>query len=228
MVVTCATLSCQGLQNAVICITVPRRYQIQRLSLRHIQPLICASAAFSERQSVQGKVANCVSQGWGDVYYFCGSNMDFCNCSMQWNYRGWLKAIILWNFVLSASVALQKLIIQAGFKGLLPGQSYCIYCKLVTTPSIRGTPWLGVYMLRQKLLRLVECPYIHWSHKKTFVICTPTAFSSQAWSYLWDEWWQHHPCYNLFPRYCISSHWQANNNFTVRALHHGGRGRSGD
>ena len=33
-----------------------------------------------------------------------------------------MKAFILWNFVLSIAVALQKFIIQAGLKGLLPGQ----------------------------------------------------------------------------------------------------------
>ena len=57
------------------------------------------------------------------MYYFCGSKLEYCGCDMRWNTEGWIKAFILWNFVLSVSVGLQKLAIQAGLKGLLPGES---------------------------------------------------------------------------------------------------------
>lgn len=62
-------------------------------------------------------------QGWGDVYYFCGEKLEYCTCDMRWNLQGWSKAFILWNFILSAAVAAQKLCIHAGLKGLLPGKA---------------------------------------------------------------------------------------------------------
>ena len=68
------------------------------------------------------RLMSILTQGWGDVYYFCGSRLEYCACDMRWNYEGWIKAFILWNFVLSVSVGLQKLAIQAGLKGLLPGE----------------------------------------------------------------------------------------------------------
>ena len=64
----------------------------------------------------------CCTQSWGDVYLFCGNSMRYCNCDMRWNLRGWVKAAVLWNFVLSSSLAVQKLVIQAGLNGLLPGK----------------------------------------------------------------------------------------------------------
>ena len=56
------------------------------------------------------------------MYLFCGNSMRYCNCDMRWNLRGWVKAAVLWNFVLSSSLAVQKLVIQAGLNGLLPGK----------------------------------------------------------------------------------------------------------
>ena len=76
----------------------------------------------SERSSKQTVRA----QGWGDVYYFCGSQGRYCSCDMRWNLAGWYKAAVLWNFVLTTSLAIQKLLIQEGLKGLLPGQD-CHY-----------------------------------------------------------------------------------------------------
>ena len=60
---------------------------------------------------------------WSDVYFFCGPNLEFCSCNLDWNTEGWMKAIVLWNFVLSSTLALQKLLIEVGLQGLLPGQS---------------------------------------------------------------------------------------------------------
>lgn len=34
---------------------------------------------------------------------------------------GWLKAGVIWNFVLSAALGLQRLAVQIGLDGLLPG-----------------------------------------------------------------------------------------------------------
>lgn len=62
-----------------------------------------------------------LSQGWGDIYYFCGSHMQYCEPSFNWNLWGWAKAVIMWNFVLSSALGLQKLAIQFGLDGLLPG-----------------------------------------------------------------------------------------------------------
>lgn len=57
----------------------------------------------------------------GDVYFFCGPQMQYCTCGFRWNLAGWSKAFILWNFVLSAALGVQRLIIQLGLCGLLPG-----------------------------------------------------------------------------------------------------------
>lgn len=27
-------------------------------------------------------------QGWGDVFFFCGSELQFCTCSIAWNVLG--------------------------------------------------------------------------------------------------------------------------------------------
>lgn len=75
-------------------------------------------------------------QGWGDVYYFCGSKFEYCKCDMRWNHEGWIKAFILWNFVLSVSVGMQKLAIQAGLKGLLPGELTAISAMLHVSLAI--------------------------------------------------------------------------------------------
>jgi hypothetical protein len=61
------------------------------------------------------------AQSWGDVYYFCGPDLRFCTCDFRWNLAGWGKALVLWNFVLSSALGLQKLAIRLGLDGLLPG-----------------------------------------------------------------------------------------------------------
>ena len=60
-------------------------------------------------------------QGWGDVYFFCGLQMEYCTCNFKWNLQGYAKGLSLFNFVLSAALVLQKLIIHVGLGGLLPG-----------------------------------------------------------------------------------------------------------
>ena len=60
-------------------------------------------------------------QGWGDVYYFCGKDFQYCTCEFRWNFAGYHKAFVLWNFVLTAALALQKLAIHVGLQGLSPG-----------------------------------------------------------------------------------------------------------
>ncbi len=44
------------------------------------------------------------AQSWADVYYFCGSDLQYCTCDFTWNARGWGKALLLWNFVLTAAL----------------------------------------------------------------------------------------------------------------------------
>ncbi len=55
--------------------------------------------------------------------------MQYCEPSFSWNLRGWAKAAVMWSFVLSAALGLQKLAIQVCLDGLLPGMfcdlSYC-------------------------------------------------------------------------------------------------------
>jgi hypothetical protein len=64
----------------------------------------------------------------GDVYFFCGPQMQYCTCGFRWNVAGWAKAFILWNFVLSAALGVQRLIIQLGLCGLLPGEIAVVCC----------------------------------------------------------------------------------------------------
>lgn len=54
---------------------------------------------------------------------------------MRWSALGWAKAAIVWNFVLSAALGLQKLAIQLGLKGLLPGE------EVVTKESFISIAW---------------------------------------------------------------------------------------
>ena len=56
------------------------------------------------------------------MYYFCGADMRFCTCDFKWNLAGWRKAFILWNFILTTALGLQKLAIKVGLNGLLPGR----------------------------------------------------------------------------------------------------------
>ena len=70
-------------------------------------------------------------QGWGDVYFFCGLQMEYCTCNFKWNLQGYAKGLSLFNFVLSAALVLQKLIIHVGLGGLLPGglQRLALSCR---------------------------------------------------------------------------------------------------
>ncbi|CAK0750091.1 hypothetical protein CVIRNUC_001963 [Coccomyxa viridis] len=74
-------------------------------------------------------------KGWGDVYYFCGSDMRFCTCDFKWNWAGWRKAFTLWNFILTTALGLQKLAIKVGLNGLLPGE------EVVTKESFVSVCW---------------------------------------------------------------------------------------
>lgn len=70
------------------------------------------------------------------MYYFCGSQGRYCSCDLRWNLAGWYKAAVLWNFVLTSSLAVQKLVIQEGLKGLLPGQDDTGCCCNSGTPIL--------------------------------------------------------------------------------------------
>lgn len=61
------------------------------------------------------------AQGWSSVYFFCGTDLQYCTCGFKWNVRGWIKAAVLWQFILSAGLGLQRLVIEVGLNGLLPG-----------------------------------------------------------------------------------------------------------
>ena len=79
----------------------------------------------------QWRQASSPFQGWGDVYYFCGSDMRFCTCDFKWNWAGWRKAFTLWNFILTTALGLQKLAIKVGLNGLLPGRQRIIGCAYI-------------------------------------------------------------------------------------------------
>ncbi|GIL76693.1 hypothetical protein Vretimale_8764 [Volvox reticuliferus] len=74
-------------------------------------------------------------KGWQSVYYFCGHELQYCTCNFRWNVWGWIKAVVLWNFVLTATLGAQALIIQAGLGGLLPGE------EAVTRESVISICW---------------------------------------------------------------------------------------
>ena len=85
-------------------------------------------------------------QGWGDVYYFCGADMRFCTCDFKWNLAGWRKAFILWNFILTTALGLQKLAIKVGLDGLLPGKAFLasLLLSLLLGPIPPLTQWPAV------------------------------------------------------------------------------------
>uniref|UniRef100_A0A7R9VBC0 RING-type domain-containing protein n=1 Tax=Chlamydomonas euryale TaxID=1486919 RepID=A0A7R9VBC0_9CHLO len=74
-------------------------------------------------------------RGWGDVYFFCGRRLQYCTCGFRWNALGWVKATVLWNFVLTAALGAQRLAIQVGLNGLLPGE------EVVTKESFVSICW---------------------------------------------------------------------------------------
>ena len=77
--------------------------------------------------------------GWESVYHFCSGpssgvvgfipgtessdeSFAYCTLNFRWNMAGWRKAISLWNFMLSGALGVQRLCIELGFGGLLPGE----------------------------------------------------------------------------------------------------------
>ncbi|CAD7698420.1 unnamed protein product [Ostreobium quekettii] len=74
-------------------------------------------------------------QGWGDVYFFCGPLHEYCTCGFRWNLLGWWKAVTVWNFSIASAVGLQKLALQLGLGGLLPGE------EVVTKDSFISVCW---------------------------------------------------------------------------------------
>jgi len=73
--------------------------------------------------------------GWSSVYFYCGHEMQYCTASYRWNLRGWRKATALWNFCLSTALAFQRLGVEAGLGGLLPGE------EVVTRESFISIGW---------------------------------------------------------------------------------------
>lgn len=74
-------------------------------------------------------------EGWGDVYFFCGMNHEYCSCNFHWNLLGWWKAFAIWNFFIAFAFGLQKLALQLGLGGLLPGE------EVVTKDSFISVCW---------------------------------------------------------------------------------------
>jgi hypothetical protein len=48
--------------------------------------------------------------------------MQYCKCAYRWNLAGWNKAIVLWGFVLTTALGVQRLLVQLVLQGLLPGE----------------------------------------------------------------------------------------------------------
>ncbi len=69
------------------------------------------------------------------MYYFCGSDLQFCTCNFKWNVAGWIKAGVLWSFVLTSALGVQRMFIQFGLQGLLPGED------VVTRESFISICW---------------------------------------------------------------------------------------
>eukprot|EP00798_Chlamydomonas_sp_ICE-L_P023004 gene23004-30196_t len=74
-------------------------------------------------------------EGWGDVYFFCGRDLRYCTCNFRWNLLGWGKALVLWSFVLSMALGVQRFAIEVGLGGLLPGE------EVVTKESFISICW---------------------------------------------------------------------------------------
>lgn len=98
------------------CVVPPKSAPLARgehqLTPKHIAP-----HGVSDRVSAVGRC--CAA---GDVYYFCGSRMQYCTCSYRWNLAGWGKAAVLWAFVLSTVFGMQRLLVELVLQGLLPGE----------------------------------------------------------------------------------------------------------
>ncbi len=48
--------------------------------------------------------------------------MQYCSCDFSWNAAGYAKAAVIWSFVLSSCLAVQRLALNLGLGGLLPGE----------------------------------------------------------------------------------------------------------
>ncbi|PSC68550.1 E3 ubiquitin-ligase synoviolin [Micractinium conductrix] len=83
-------------------------------------------------------------RSWEDVYFFCGEEYQHCTASFRWGGSGWVQALVLWNFVLSSAVLLQKGVVALGLGGLLPGE------EVVTRESFVSIAWrLVPYWMNQ-------------------------------------------------------------------------------
>jgi len=74
-------------------------------------------------------------RGWASVFFYCGDAFEYCTPSFRWNMRGWRKATALWNFCLSTALAFQRLGVEAGLGGLLPGE------EVITRESFMAIGW---------------------------------------------------------------------------------------
>lgn len=63
-------------------------------------------------------------RGWGDVFYFCGREYEFCTCGLSWNLLGWYKAAVIWLFVLLSAAGARHLILLVVLGGTLPGDEH--------------------------------------------------------------------------------------------------------
>ena len=79
--------------------------------LRALLLLACAAAAAAACRVQTGPAR---AQSWADVYYFCGPDLQYCTCDFTWNARGWGKALLLWNFVLTAALVRPRAPRRAG------------------------------------------------------------------------------------------------------------------
>jgi hypothetical protein len=76
----------------------------------------------------------------GDVYYFCGSRMQYCTCTYRWNFSGWNKAITLWAYVLTTALGVQRLLVQLVLQGLLPGEHWSTPAALLYSLTTANMP----------------------------------------------------------------------------------------
>lgn len=77
-------------------------------------------------------------KGWADIYYFCSSAQEplvYCSCDLSWSWSGYRKFLIIWNFVLSVALGVQKLVVTFLLDGLLPGE------EMVTKESFMSVCW---------------------------------------------------------------------------------------
>lgn len=105
-------------------------------------------------------------QGWHSMYYFCGPEFQYCTCTMRWSWSGWVKAAVIWNFVLSSALGLQKLAIQLGLNGMLPGEE--------VRPLTRGFA-LHAFEIRQGRCWVGCCSATHQHGDEQDVPCSAGA-----------------------------------------------------